>query len=66
MVIIREDKNLVTATRGDTILINIDIVDEDGNKYEPDIDNDKLRFALKASYSDEDPLLVKEIPIDTC
>ena len=66
MVIVREDKNLITMTRGDTLIINIDIVDEEGNEYEPDLENDKLRFALKASYSDEDPLLVKDIPIDTC
>ncbi len=66
MVIIREDKNLITMTRGDTLIANIDIVDADGNKYEPDVENDKLRFALKSSYSDDEPLLVKDIPLDTC
>lgn len=66
MVVVREDKNLIQATRGDTIIIDINIVDDLGNPYEPDIENDQLRFALKKDYNDEEPLLVKEIPIDTC
>ena len=66
MVIVREDKNLITATRGDTILISVNIVDDLGNPYEPDLENDELRFALKKNYNDEEPLLVKQIPIDTC
>ena len=66
MVVVREDKNLIQATRGDTIIIDINIVDDLGNSYEPDIENDQLRFALKKDYNDEEPLLVKEIPIDTC
>jgi len=66
MVIVREDKNLIQATRGDTIIIDINIVDALGNTYEPDLENDELRFALKKNYNDEWPLLVKEIPLDTC
>lgn len=66
MVIVNEEKNLVIATRGDTIILNISIVDALGNNYEPDLENDKLRFALKKHYNDEEPLLVKDIPLDTC
>lgn len=66
MVIVREDKNLIQATRGDTIIIDINIVDAFGNTYEPDLENDELRFALKKNYNDEEPLLIKEIPLDTC
>ena len=66
MVVVREDKNLIQATRGDTIILDINIVDDQGNPYTPDPDNDKLRFALKQDYNDEEPLLVKDIPVDTC
>lgn len=65
MVIVREDKNLITATRGDTIIIDVNIFDEQGNLYEPD-PSDELRFALKKNYNDDEPLLVKDIPVDTC
>lgn len=66
MVIVRDDKNLIIATRGDTIILDINIEDILGNEYVPDPENDTLRFALKKTYNDEEPLLVKEIPIDTC
>lgn len=66
MVVVREDKNMIQATRGDTIIIDINIVDALGNPYEPDLEHDELRFALKKNYNDEEPLLVKDIPIDTC
>ena len=65
MVIVRPDKNLIVMTRGDTLILDIKIVDTDGNDYVP-APTDQLRFALKENYSDEEPLLLKEIPIDTC
>lgn len=65
MVIVRPEKNLIIMTRGDTLILDIKIVDADGNDYEP-APTDYLRFALKKNYSDEEPLLLKEIPIDTC
>lgn len=65
MVIVRPDKNLIVLTRGDTLILDIKIVDADGNDYVP-APTDQLRFALKENYSDEEPLLLKEIPIDTC
>ena len=66
MVIVREDKNMIIATRGDTIILNISIEDILGNEYVPDLGNDRLRFALKKNYNDEEPLLEKQIPLDTC
>ena len=66
MVKIREDKNLILMTRGDTLIVNIAIKDADGNEYVPDPNNDQLRFALKRNYDDEEPLILKNIPIDTC
>lgn len=65
MVIVNEDKNLIIAHRGDTIILDIDIVDDQGNPYVPD-PTDQLRFAIKRSYEDEEPLFIKDIPIDTC
>jgi hypothetical protein len=36
MVIVNEDKNLIIAHRGDTIILDINIVDDYGNPYVPD------------------------------
>ncbi len=65
MVIVNENKNLIIATKGDTIIIDLEITDDQGNPYVPD-PSDQLRFALKRDYNDEEVLLYKEIPIDTC
>ena len=65
MVIVRPEKNLIIMTRGDTLILDIKIVDDQGNDYTPE-PTDQLRFALKRSYKDEEPLLLKTIPIDTC
>jgi hypothetical protein len=35
MVIVRPEKNLIIMTRGDTLILDIKIVDADGNDYEP-------------------------------
>ena len=61
---IREDKNLIIMTRGDTLITKVNIVDSEGNEYIP-AESDQLRFALKKNYSDEDVLIYKNIPIDT-
>lgn len=65
MVIVKEDKNLIQATAGDTIILNIAIEDNSGNAYTP-APEDKIIFAVKKSYEDDEPVLVKEIPPDTC
>ena len=57
------NKNII-MTRGDTLKLKINISDSLGNPYTP-VDGDRIRFAVKQSYSDATPLIVKEIPIDT-
>lgn len=55
----------ITITHGDTLLLKVVITDEDtGDDYTLS-SGDRLRFALKESYLDAEPLLVKPIPIDT-
>lgn len=54
----------ITLTRGDSFLALITITDSEGNPYLP-VQGDTIRFAMKATYADTEPLLVKDIPIDT-
>ena len=54
----------ITLTRGDTFMAQISITDSSGNPYIP-VEGDSIRFAMKATYADKEPLLIKEIPIDT-
>lgn len=61
---IRQDKNLIVMTRSDTLITTIDILDADGNIYEP-AETDKLRFSVKKDYNDKKVLIHKDIPIDT-
>lgn len=42
----------------------ISIKQSDGSPYLP-IEGDTVRFAMKSSYTEEEPLLVKDIPIET-
>lgn len=67
------DNNEITLTRGDTFKCTITLIQEDtGEEYKP-VAGDTLRFALKrdkmdpkkTSYKDEEPLIKKDIPIDT-
>lgn len=54
----------ITLTRGDTFMATVSIANPDGSAYTP-VEGDSIRFALKANYDDEQPLLEKDIPIDT-
>lgn len=54
----------ITLTRGDTFMALITITDSENNPYIP-VEGDSVRFAMKATYADEEPLVVKDIPIDT-
>lgn len=54
----------ITMIRGDTVRIQLSITDADGEAYEP-ANGDIIRFALKKSYNDNEPILVKTIPNDT-
>ena len=57
--------NKIVMTRGDTLRVHIDIVDNAGNEYIP-CEGDQIRFALKKNYNDLKALIIKDIPIDTC
>ncbi len=54
----------ISLTRGDTFMALISITDSDGQPYVPK-EGDSIRFAMKSSYNDLEPLLVRDIPIDT-
>lgn len=54
----------ITLTRGDTFEALISITQEDGSSYVLK-EGDTVRFAMKSSYEDETPLLVKDIPVST-
>ena len=60
--------NTITITRGDTLETTVDIWVKTGSqpkqKYIPS-EGDVIRFALKSSYRDEEPLIYKIIPSDT-
>lgn len=49
---------MITFTRGDTFKSKVDIFNADGTPYIP-LENDVIRFAMKKSYKDSEPLIVK-------
>ena len=63
--------NTIYLTRGDTLQAQLTIM-QDKTIYSP-VEGDSIRFGLKRSqlnfnktrYADEEPLIVKDIPIDT-
>lgn len=58
------NKTTIVLTRGDTFKAKVNIVDNKGNAYIPST-GDKVRFAMKSTYSQEEPSVIKDIPIDT-
>lgn len=54
----------ITLTRGDTFRAQISITDRSGSPYVP-VEGDSIRFAMKATYNDAEPLINVDIPIDT-
>lgn len=60
------EDNTITVTRGDTVEVVVQMVTKkDGEVYLPS-EEDEIRFALKSKYTDEQPLIYKIIPNDTC
>lgn len=65
------NRTTITLTRGDTFLAEVNIL-RDNKPYTPEA-GDRVRFALKHSllnpdgtdFRDPDPLILKDIPIDT-
>lgn len=56
--------NTITITRGDTLETKLKIKTMTGADYEPS-EGDVIRFALKANYGDDRPIINKVIPNDT-
>lgn len=54
----------ITMTRGDTFRAQVSIKNPDGEEYIP-TEGDCVRFAMKETWDDARPLLVKEIPIES-
>lgn len=54
----------IKMTRGDTLRTFITLTDSEGEEYIPSPD-DHIRFAMKRTYKDPEPLILKEIPYNT-
>lgn len=52
--------NAITLVRGDTVEIPVTIRLRSGEEYVPS-DGDVIRFALKGSYDDNDPVLIHKV-----
>ena len=59
-----DEKQNITLTRGDTGIFNISLQNQKGKSYTPE-QGDTLRFALSEDFG-KTPLVVKNIPIETC
>lgn len=61
---IRVSGTTIKMTRGDTLRVRISLTDYNGSPYTP-VAGDSIRFAMKESYDQATPLILKDIPIDT-
>ncbi len=67
------DNNEITLTRGDTFKCTITLREQAGGEEYKPVEGDTIRFALKSEqmnskkseYKDDEPLIRKDIPIDT-
>ena len=57
--------NRIQLTRGDTMILELSLTDENGNEYTP-VETDKIYFRLKRNATAKEILIQKEIPFDTC
>lgn len=55
--------NKITITKGDTLVLKINMY-QDNEEYDVQ-DGDVIRFALKKAYSDDECIILKEIPHET-
>lgn len=55
-----EESNMIYLTRGDSLYLNITLIDEDGSPYELQT-GDNVRFALKKNIEDEECLILKDV-----
>ena len=54
----------IRMTKGDTLEVPVDIMTKNGDVYIPS-EGDEIRFAMKKTYEDAEPLILKTIPNDT-
>lgn len=57
--------NRIQLTRGDTMILELSLTDENGNEYTP-VDSDRIYFRVKRNATAKEILIEKEIPFDTC
>lgn len=56
--------NDITMTRGDTLVMKLNLKYSDGEPYEPN-EGDQIRFAMKEHYTDQECIIKKDIPTDS-
>ena len=54
----------IRMTKGDTLEVPVNIMTKEGLVYIPAA-GDVIRFAMKKTYEDDEPLILKTIPNDT-
>lgn len=54
----------IRITKGDTLEVPVNIMTKEGLVYIP-AEGDVIRFAMKKTYDDAEPLILKTIPNDT-
>lgn len=54
----------IRMTKGDTLEVPVNIMTKEGLVYIPS-EGDVIRFAMKKTYEDAEPLILKTIPNDT-
>lgn len=59
------DGSTIMLTQGDTFRAKINIINPKTEEEYTPVEGDKLRFAMKRKYTDEVPVILKDIPIDT-
>lgn len=55
--------NNITLTRGDTLYLTV-LMTKNGDNYTP-VEGEVVRFAMKKKIDDAEPLILKDIPIDS-
>ena len=55
--------NNITLTRGDTLYLTV-LMTKNGDSYIP-VEGEVVRFAMKKKIDDAEPLILKDIPIDS-
>ena len=60
----RDDDNTIRITRGDSLTVNVSLVDQDGFPYEP-VEGDEVLFTVKKSAKASEILIQKNIDINT-